>query len=212
MTDSRNVLDQAANQHQLLNHPFYRAWQAGDLTRSDLADYAAQYRHIEQLLPAMLEATAAKLPAGHARRLVEDNLADERFRPRPHLELLDDFAAAVGAATSSPSPATAHLVATYQDAARAGIVPALAVIGAYEVQAAEVAATKAASLRDQYKLDPAGTQFWDVHAQLEESHGAWTAEAIDNLSPARRDVNRYAKASAAAWWAFLDDREESRRS
>jgi pyrroloquinoline quinone (PQQ) biosynthesis protein C len=210
--DTRSLLDRAANKRRLLDHPFYRAWLAAELTKNDLAQYASQYRHVEQTLPAALEATAAKLPVGHARRLVERTLADERSRPRTHLELLDDFAAAVGAnSTGFPSPGTAHLVATYRDAAQAGPVAALAVIGAYEVQAAEVAATKAASLRSQYHLDSAGTQFWDVHARLEESHANWTAEAIAELSPAHEVVDRYATASATAWWAFLDDRQATRR-
>jgi pyrroloquinoline-quinone synthase len=205
------VLDRTARQCRLLEHPFYRAWQNGELTRNDLADYAVQYRHVEQILPATLEAIAARLPAGHARRLVESNLADERSRPRPHLALLDEFAAAVGAdIDSAMSSATAHLVATYQNAAQEGPVAALAVIGAYEVQASEVAATKAASLRSHYHLDSAGTKFWDVHAQLEESHADWTTEAIEELGPDHEAVIPYAAASAAAWWGFLDDRDAAR--
>lgn len=210
--DPRSVLDQVASQRRLLEHPFYRAWQAGDLTKADLSDYAAQYRHIEQILPATLEAIATTLPAGRARQFVEANLADERSLPRPHLELFDAFATAVDADIATPaSPATARLVAVYRDAARAGTVAALAVIGAYEVQASEVAATKAASLRCQYDLDLAGTEFWDVHALLEDSHGHWTAEAIAELSPALDDIRPCAEASAAAWWAFLDEREEARQ-
>lgn len=214
IVDVRNVLDQAVREQWLLDHPFYRAWQAGELTRRNLEDYAAQYRHTERILPAVLEATAARLPVGKARRLVEGNLADERSRPRPHLELFDDFAAAVGAdpATGSASPGTRYLVDTYQRAAHEGPVAALAVLGAYEVQAAEVAATKAASLRDCYGLDAAGTAFWDVHAGLEDSHADWTAEALAELRPSHEDVSAYAAMSAAAWWAFLDEREAARRN
>jgi pyrroloquinoline-quinone synthase len=212
MIDTRNALDRAAKERWLLDHPFYRAWQAGELTRKDLAAYATQYRHVEQALPAVLDATATKLPVGPARRLVEENLADERSRPRSHLELFDKFAAAVGAdTTSSATPATARLVATYHEAAQMGPVAALLVIGAYEVQAAEVAATKAASLRSCYRLDEADTEFWDVHARLEDSHANWTAEAITELSPAHEDVRPYAAASAEAWWAFLHEREAARR-
>jgi pyrroloquinoline quinone (PQQ) biosynthesis protein C len=36
--DSRRVLDRTARQCRLLEHPFYRAWQNGELTRNDLAD------------------------------------------------------------------------------------------------------------------------------------------------------------------------------
>jgi pyrroloquinoline-quinone synthase len=211
--DPRTVLDHVASRRRLLDHPFYRAWQAGELTKEDLANYAAQYRHVEQILPVALEATAAKLSAGHARRLVEANLADERSHPRPHLELFDKFAAAVRADTTTPaSPGTAHLVAAYHDATQAGPVAALAVIGAYEVQASDVASSKAASLRSEYGLDSAGTEFWDVHAGLEDSHANWTAEAISDLSPAYEEINSYAAASAAAWWAFLDEREEARQT
>jgi pyrroloquinoline-quinone synthase len=211
--DPWSVLDQAARQRRLLEHPFYRAWQTGELTKDDLADYASQYRHFEQILPAALEATAATLPAGYARRLIEANLADERSHPRPHLAIFDNFAAAVGADTTTPaSPGTAHLVAAYHDAAQTGPAMALAVIGAYEVQAAEVASTKATSLRSQYGLDSAGTEFWDVHARLEDSHADWTTKAIADLSAAHEDIRPYAAASAAAWWAFLDEREAARHS
>jgi pyrroloquinoline-quinone synthase len=210
--DSRIVLDMAANEHWLLDHPFYRAWVAGELTMDDLANYVSQYHHVEAALPATLEATAALLPSGRARHLVEDNLADERSRPRPHTELLQDFAASVGAdTTKAPSPATAALVSTYQSAARAGPVAALAVIGAYEVQAAEVSVTKAASLRSQYQLGVVGTQFWDIHAQLEDSHANWTADALDELNASPEDVYCYAAASAEAWWNFLDERQASRQ-
>jgi pyrroloquinoline-quinone synthase len=206
--DLRSVLDEAAHQRRLLDHPFYRAWQAGELTRHDLAEYGAQYRYVEQVLPAVLETTAAMLPVGQARRLVERNLADERSRPRPHLELLEDFALAVGADLSSArSPATTRLVATYQDAAQAGPAVALAVLGTYEVQAAEVAATKAESLRSHYDLGSEGTEFWDVHARLEASHASWTADAMAELRPARADIRRAAAMSAAGWWAFLDERQ-----
>ncbi|MDA8044294.1 MAG: iron-containing redox enzyme family protein [Actinomycetota bacterium] len=211
--DPRSVLDQVASRRRLLEHPFYRAWQAGELTKGDLADYAGQYRHVEQILPAALAATAAALPAGPARRLVEANLADERSHPRPHLELFDRFAAAVGADTAAPaSTATTRLVSAYRDAAPVGPVAALAVIGAYEVQAADVAATKADSLRSHYGLDSVGTEFWDVHAVLEDSHAEWTAEAISELGCAYEDMSPYAESSAAAWWSFLDERETARQA
>jgi pyrroloquinoline-quinone synthase len=210
--DARSLLDDAADQRRLLNHPFYHAWQAGELTRNDLAHYAAQYRHVEQVLPTALEVTVAKLPAGQPRRLVESNLADETARPQSHLDLFDIFTIAVGADnTASPSPSTTQLVVTYLEAAQEGPLAALAVIGAYEVQAAEVATTKAASLRYHYNLDAHETEFWDVHAQLEDAHANWTAEAIAALAPSHADVSRYAKKSAAAWWAFLDERQAVRQ-
>ncbi len=77
------VLAEAIVGRHLLTHPFYRRWEAGELTPGELAAYAEQYRHIERELPVTLQAIACQLPEGEARRLVEANLADERgIRPR----------------------------------------------------------------------------------------------------------------------------------
>ena len=46
---------------RLLDHPFYRRWEAGTLARSELAAYAEQYRHIEAALPEVLSRVASSL-------------------------------------------------------------------------------------------------------------------------------------------------------
>ena len=92
------VLAEAIVGRHLLTHPFYRRWEAGTLTEGELAAYAEQYRHIERELPVTLAAIADALPPGHARELVEANLADELGSPEPHAELFESFARAAGAA------------------------------------------------------------------------------------------------------------------
>jgi pyrroloquinoline quinone (PQQ) biosynthesis protein C len=203
--------DRVISRRRLLDHRFYRRWQDGLLTIEDLGAYAEQYRHIERCLPGVLARVAERLDDGHARRLVEDNLRDELTRPRAHAELFESFAAAVGAnQEADPTEATRDLVALYEEAASTGAIAALSVIGAYELQAAEVAATKAQSLRAHYGLSEEDTEFWDVHAGLEQAHGAWTVEAIRMLGPSATAVQEFAASSADAWWAFLDDRDGSR--
>ncbi len=49
---------------RLLDHPFYRRWEAGTLARGELAAYAEQYRHIEAALPEVLRRVASNLPDG----------------------------------------------------------------------------------------------------------------------------------------------------
>ena len=88
---------------QLLDHPFYRRWEAGTLSEGELAAYAEQYRHIERELPVTLAAIAAALPPGRARELVEANLADELGSPEPHAELFESFAGPAGAAADAPA-------------------------------------------------------------------------------------------------------------
>ena len=49
---------------RLLDHPFYRRWERGELEASELAAYAAQYRHLEAALPELLSGIAGAMEAG----------------------------------------------------------------------------------------------------------------------------------------------------
>jgi pyrroloquinoline quinone (PQQ) biosynthesis protein C len=200
------AISEAVADRLLLRHSYYRAWQDGALTTGDIASYAAQYRYFERLLPEALAAVAASLEEATPRRLVEENLADERSRPAPHVELFEQFASSVGATLEPSSPDTRRLVDVYRDSAAVGPIEGLAVIAAYETQAAEVAATKAEALRRHYCLDLDGTRFWDVHAELESSHAAWTIDALSQLGASPDVVKFWASRSASAWWDFLDAR------
>jgi pyrroloquinoline-quinone synthase len=197
----RRVLDG----RELLTHPFYRRWEAGELREGELAAYGAQYAHVERQLPETLAAIVAACPPGEVRDAVAANLDDERHHPEPHVVLLDSFLDAVGATPTDATAATAALVECYAGAAAIGTGHALGVVAAYEVQAAEVARSKAAGLRAHYGLDGAGTRFWDVHAGLEDAHAAWTTDAAGAFE--LDEVLRGAAASRDAWWSFLDERE-----
>jgi len=205
------VLADVLRHRRLLDHPFYRRWEAGTLAPGELADYAAQYRHFEAALPTVLASLADRLRDPQARRLVLANLDDERRVPAPHIELFQDFARAVGAPPrAEPQPATSALLGVYEsadDEAATAAVATLAALAAYEVQAAGIAASKAAGLRERYGLDDNGVRFWDVHAGTEESHGAWLVEAIAAEGAEAATLERAAAEAADAWWAFLDERE-----
>ncbi|HEY3942021.1 MAG TPA: iron-containing redox enzyme family protein [Acidimicrobiales bacterium] len=206
--DVDDLLAAALSGRQLLTHPFYRRWEAGALAPGELADYAGQYRHIEAAFPAVLGAALAALPAGPAHSLLAQTLHDE-LHPVPHVTLFEDFARAVGAPDPSPpSPATAALVDCYRAAAARGPVPALAAIGAYEVQSAAIAASKGEGLSGHYGIHGAGRQFWDLHAELDTQHADWTSQALAELPDLDGDlVIDVATAAATAWWDFLSERE-----
>lgn len=210
-SDIATALDQALAGLRLLDHPYYRSWQEGSLSPQDLASYAGQYRHFERCLPEVLSTLAAQLPDGPCRERVEGNLHDELSRPCPHLELFEAFAAEVGApAVTSPTPAASALVNLYRGAALEGPVPALAVIAAYERQAGDIAATKASALSKHHQISATGTQFWTVHAEVEQEHAAWTSEALQLLDATPSSVQLWAERSAGHWWTFLDEREADR--
>jgi len=205
-TEVDAVLVEVLAGRRLLDHPFYRRWEAGTLERHELAAYAGQYRHFEAALPGVLERALADIDVPEARRLVQANLDDERTTPAPHLELFEGFADAVGApAHAEAMPATQALLDCYDAPGSPAAV--LASLGAYEVQAAAVAASKGDGLRRRYGVDEYGTRFWDVHARLEADHGDWTVDAVAALDAPLAEVRAAAAAAAAAWWAFLDERE-----
>jgi pyrroloquinoline-quinone synthase len=199
-------LTTAVAPYRLLDHPFYRRWEAGALAEGELAAYAGQYRHFEVALPGFLADLVGVLD-GEAAELVVANLADEVAGPETHLELFDVFIRSVGATDDAAiSPAMAALVGVYTEAVRAGDAPrSLGVLAGYEIQAAEVAQTKVAGLVDHYGVDAEGSRFWHLHAELEASHAAWTLDAARGLDTDA--VAAGARDSAAAWWAFLDERE-----
>ncbi len=203
------VLAEAIVGRHLLTHPFYRRWEAGTLSGEELAAYAEQYRHIERELPVTLAAIAAALPEGQARTLVEANLADELGRPEPHTQLFESFARASGAEPEArATPSTAALLAVVRTTASNDPVAALAMIAAYEVQAADIAGSKGDGLRRHYAFDEEGTRFWDVHRTQEVEHAGWSVEALEALEADPDVVQAAATVSADSWWLFLSEREE----
>jgi pyrroloquinoline-quinone synthase len=204
----REALADALAGRQLLTHPFYRRWEAGTLAEGELAAYAEQYRLIERALPITLEEIAGGLPKGGARTLVESNLADELDVPTSHAELFESFARAAGAASDvDPTPATAALLAAVRQVSTADPVAALAMVAAYEVQAADIAGSKAEGLRRHYGMDAQGTLFWDVHTSQEVAHADWSIDALSALEADPIVVRAAARVAADAWWDFLSERE-----
>jgi pyrroloquinoline-quinone synthase len=192
---------------QLLQHPFYRRWEAGTLQPGELGAYAEQYRYFEAELPGMLRALLARLEPGPAADLVQRNLSDEESNPEPHVAVFADFAVAVGSGDSPPSTATERLLDTYRRLIESSAGEGLAALVAYEMQAPAIAASKASGLRRHYEIDAVGTRFWDIHATMDHDHARWGIEALVALGTAEGRLIGAARTAADAWWAFLDDRE-----
>ena len=46
-SDFLNTIERKIEKHHLLNHSFYKAWNAGELNKSVIQEYAAQYfKHV----------------------------------------------------------------------------------------------------------------------------------------------------------------------
>ena len=202
------AIDDALAGRRLLEHPFYRRWEAGELRPGELAAYAEQYRHFEAALPGVLRELVSRLGEHPAAALVQRNLDDETGNPEAHVDLFETFADAVGAAPSAPrGPAVERLLDTYRTQTERGPATGLAAVMAYEIQAPAIAESKARGLRRHYGLDAAATTFWDVHATMDSDHADWGISALAELSEDQASVVAAVRDAADAWWAFLNERE-----
>lgn len=205
-TQLRDTIDNALADRKLLDHPFYRRWEAGELNEGELASYAEQYRYFETMLPTFLLQLSEQLPEGLARDSVLDNYRDEVSSPS-HLELFEQFASFYDASSAPISPAMQTLVASYDEVLRRSPEAALAGLLAYEYQGAAIADSKADGLVKHFNASSDAAMFWTIHGTIEEDHATWTIEALLSLEPDETDVECAARLVGEAWWAFLDERE-----
>jgi pyrroloquinoline-quinone synthase len=205
-TQTQEILDTALVNHRLLDHPFYRRWEAGELNEDELTSYAEQYRFFETMLPTFLLKLSEQLPEGLARESVLDNYRDE-VSPPTHLELFEAFANFYGASNAPISPAMKTLVSSYDEVLQRSPQAALAGLLAYESQGAAIADSKAAGLIKHFNASSDAVTFWTIHGTIEEDHAKWTMAALDSLDPEEIEVEAAARLVGDAWWAFLDERE-----
>src|SRR5258708_481407 len=97
--DFLRQLDLRIAPFDLLCHPFYQAWSAGELSREDLREYARDYYHHVKAFPSYLDEFASRLTEEQLRRVVLVNRDDEMGTDngsRSHAELWLDFVEGMG--------------------------------------------------------------------------------------------------------------------
>lgn len=206
--------------YDLLSHPFYQAWAAGELTRNDLRNYAATYYHHVAAFPTYLSALHSRLPDGAMRRALLGNLSEEELDSRPHSELWLDFARAMGAGDGELDgripPEIFSLIALFRRYARQGSpAEALAVFYAYESQVPRIAKEKSEWLRRRYGAGDAACAYFDLHQEADIYHSRLWRRLLSELL--ETEPERYeealdaAEAAARALWHTLDHMETKRR-
>ena len=210
-------LDQATADRRLLDHPFYQAWAAGELSVDDLRHYSTQYWRQVESFPTYLSSLANRLPEGPS-EIVKSNLRDEV--EDDHAGLWLKFAEAVRAQAdevrgSEVQPETKGCVDSFLSAEKRSPEFALGMIYGYESQTPGVAETKISGLREHYGIDGEGVDYFALHGELDVEHTAELAEAIsltvtDEAGMAEAEAG--AAAGAAAIWMLLDGVERVRQS
>ena len=216
------ALEQRIARYDLLCHPYYKAWTAGDLTREDLRGYAGDYYHHVAAFPDLSERAAlatGRRRAAPGRAAQPVRRGDRRPRrtascgwilPRAWAPIATQFDGA------SRCRKCARLIDEFRRVAREGsTAEALAAFYAYESQVPRVAKEKADGLAQRYGADAKTCGYFKLHQFADVEHAdVWRdlAERGDRRripSKPRAALNA-AESAAKSLWHVLDGMEARR--
>ncbi len=218
-------LDATMGKYDLLCHPFYRAWAAGNLTRKNLRDYAQHYYHHVEAFPCYLAAFAFRLDEGDLRRAVLANMCEEKGAGEkksekdgvPHSELWLDFAEGMGSRRDlswhMPVAEIRELIQYFQRLASEGTPEeALAAFYAYESQVPRIAQEKQRGLREMYGADEKTCGYFELHASADVYHSNVWRKQLERLKDpdAAYAALDAAENTAKLLWRALDGIEAAR--
>ncbi len=203
-------LDEARRQINVLEHPFYLRWSAGELTAGELGRYAEEYRLAVEALAEASARAAEKAPPAHRaglRRHAEEEAA--------HMTLWEQFAQAAGARPATGAgealPETRACVSAW--IAGEELLEHLAVLYAIEASQPEVSRTKLEGLARHYGHCAEGpaTEYFRVHERRDVEHAREAGALIEKLmaevqDPGEQGERMLRRASEALRgnWRLLD--------
>jgi len=204
--DVLSRLDQARGATNVLEHPFYERWSAGELSTDELSCYAGEYRYAVVALAQASALVAAE--AGPEHRAGLERHAEEEAA---HVALWDEFARATRARTGAegaehtppaPAPAIERGPAAQTRACAAAwtagedVLEHLAVLYAIEASQPEIARTKLDGLTEHYGYTAEGpaVEYFTLHERLDVEHARQAGELIETLLDGRPDVEAEAAA------------------
>ena len=188
MTFSEKIKDSISAYH-LLSHPFYQAWNHGDVPREKLKEYVKQYYTHVKAFPRYISATHSQCNDIEKRRILLENLADEEgFSGEPHPELWLRFAEGLDISRNEMEKYPArksikNVVAVFFSFACSSYAEGLASLYAYEYQVPEIAKTKIKGLKEHYDVNGERyLSFFTVHQSADIHHRRECEKLIDSFS------------------------------
>ena len=206
LSELNNRLDKL----HLLNHPFYVAWEQGELTQEILQDYAEQYYQHIKAFPRYISATHSMCEDIEKRKILLDNLSDEENLNKDHPMLWKQFALAAGADESSLDLVkqeyfTSDLIENFFRLSRSSYAEGLGALYAYERQVPEIAETKIKGLIDHYNISTdQGLEYFVVHKDADVLHREQSEKLMLQLNEEEQVLAEEAALSTGHMlWSFL---------
>ena len=203
-------LNKKLDEYHLLNHPFYKSWNEGKLTREIIKDYAEQYYQHVKAFPRYISATHSLCADIEKRKILLENLQDEENRDKDHPKLWRNFAFAMGSnkkeiESVKEEKFTSELIENFFKNGRASYAEGLASLYTYERQIPEIAETKIRGLKNHYGVtSKEGLEFFEVHKAADVYHREACEKLLDDLSPEEQKKAEVSALSTAKYlWNFL---------
>lgn len=194
-------IEEARGRWNVLEHPFYQRWSAGELTREELARYSGQYRHATAAIARLSSAVAESAPESERPELRRHAEEEEA-----HIALWDGFVDAVGGeVAAAPTAETKECVDAWT--AADGRLAQLVRLYAIESGQPAISQTKREGLIAHYGIgDGPGNEYFRVHEKADVEHAAEGRSLIEqHLADANPDELVAAAESAfRANWRLLD--------
>ena len=203
-------LNQKLDKYHLLNHPFYKSWNEGKLTREIIKDYAEQYYQHVKAFPRYISATHSLCEDIEKRKILLENLNDEENRDADHPKLWKNFALAIGADAKKIEEVkadqfTQDMIDNFFKNGRSSYAEGLASLYTYERQIPEIAETKIQGLKNHYGVNSKeGLEFFVAHKEADVYHREECEKLLDSLSNEEQSKAEIAALSTAKYlWNFL---------
>ena len=203
-------LNKKLDEYHLLNHPFYKSWNEGKLTREIIKDYAEQYYQHVKAFPRYISATHSLCEDLDKRKILLENLQDEEKDGADHPKLWKNFALAMGADKNKIDSVkkekyTTEMIDNFFKHGRASYAEGLASLYTYERQIPEIAETKIRGLKNHYGVSSKeGLEFFEVHRAADVYHREACEKLLDSLSEEEQiKAEKSALSTAKYLWNFL---------
>jgi pyrroloquinoline-quinone synthase len=194
-------IEEARARWNVLEHPFYVRWSAGELSAEDLAAYSGQYRHATVAIAGLSSAVAEAAPAAE-----REELRQHAIEEAAHIGLWDAFVDATrGDAAVPAGDETGECVAAWTT--DDGFLPGLVRLYAIESGQPAISRTKREGLDAHYGIQAGpGNEYFRVHERADVEHAAQGRVLIErHLDGADPDELVGAAESAfRANWRLLD--------